>query len=387
MNNMSKLERSLQFYVLGNKLKTTVFDEKNYSVADSIFGSIILAVAMDSEFKETSNLGKIIRMLVLSEFVRLNPEYNLQENLPKGNELKKEVAEFLALETIEAKLAFKYRIWESFLVDYIKKYDSTFNGNNLFYASLKIFQPKNTEEITKYQQVFQFYYLNRKLKHKERAGWDNKHWNIKAPRRERISEHVVDTILLSIGLSSLFSYDINMDKVLETLAIHETGEVLIGDITPFDGFSKEQKLEMEHEAVKDCLGNLSLKKKYMQMFIDFDEQQTDEDTFAYFCDKEVADLQSKLYQDMGLHCTLDDQKDNRAFKSENVQKYLALGAKTPFDIWFECDRSIYENNSRFPEFFDLLVLTKNTDLTKYLSYDETLVPESLSLKLKKSKKE
>ena len=36
MNNMRKLERSLQFYVLGNKLKTTVFDEKNYLINDFV---------------------------------------------------------------------------------------------------------------------------------------------------------------------------------------------------------------------------------------------------------------------------------------------------------------------------------------------------------------
>ena len=60
MENIEEIRKTLTFYVLANKLKTTIIDEiNNYSVADNIFGSMILAIAMDSEFKETANLGKL----------------------------------------------------------------------------------------------------------------------------------------------------------------------------------------------------------------------------------------------------------------------------------------------------------------------------------------
>ena len=388
MDNIQKLSKILRFYVLGNKLKTTIFDEKNnYSIADNLFGSITLAIAMDSEFKETYNLGKVIRMLILSEFIKVNPDYDLNQNLEKGKELFQEVKEFFESQTLEAELAFKYRIWDCFLVDTIKSHDKAYDFNGLLRESLSLFHPENGEEAYRYEQVFRFYYLNQRLKHKERGGWDKNHWNIKSERLERISEHIVDTMLLAIGMNSEFPHEINMDKVLETLAIHETGEILIGDITPFDGVSKEKKMEMEHKAIRDCLGNLAQKNKYMQMLLDFDEQQSKEDTFTYFCDKIVADLQSKFYQDNGLHHSLEDQNENRVFKSKKVQELLAKGAKTPFDIWFGCDRTIYEKNPYFPEFFDLLVLAKNMDLAKLISYNEMRDQDVLSLKLKNLKSE
>ena len=388
MDNIQKLSKILRFYVLGNKLKTTIFDEKNnYSIADNLFGSITLAIAMDSEFKETYNLGKVIRMLILSEFIKVNPDYDLNQNLEKGKELFQEVKEFFESQTLEAELAFKYRIWDCFLVDTIKSHDKAYDFNGLLRESLSLFHSENGEEAYRYEQVFRFYYLNQRLKHKDRGGWDKNHWNIKSERLERISEHIVDTMLLAIGMNSEFPHEINMDKVLETLAIHETGEILIGDITPFDGVSKEKKMEMEHKAIRDCLGNLSQKNKYMQMLLDFDEQQSKEDTFTYFCDKTVADLQSKFYQDNGLHHSLEDQNENRVFKSKKVQELLAKGAKTPFDIWFGCDRTIYEKNPYFPEFFDLLVLAKNMDLAKLISYNEMRDQDVLSLKLKNLKSE
>ena len=48
MEQLKEVKNTLNFYVLANKLKTTIIDEEhNYSVADNLFGSIILALAMD----------------------------------------------------------------------------------------------------------------------------------------------------------------------------------------------------------------------------------------------------------------------------------------------------------------------------------------------------
>lgn len=49
-----------------NDLKNIMADGK-YSVADNLYGSIILAVAFNSEFGKPKDISKIIRMLILSE--------------------------------------------------------------------------------------------------------------------------------------------------------------------------------------------------------------------------------------------------------------------------------------------------------------------------------
>lgn len=92
MNNMDKIKNTITFYTLANKLKTTIIDGiNNYSVSDHLFGSMILAVAMDSEFKETNNVGKLLKMMVLDEFSKLNPDYNFNNNLNKGKKYQKEI--------------------------------------------------------------------------------------------------------------------------------------------------------------------------------------------------------------------------------------------------------------------------------------------------------
>ena len=37
------------------------------------------------------------------------------------------------------------------------------------------------------------------------------------------------------------------------LVIHELGEVVIEDITPFDNITPEEKMKKEHEAIKELL--------------------------------------------------------------------------------------------------------------------------------------
>ena len=74
MEKLDEIRKSLNFYVCSNELKNKIIDEpNNYSVADHLFGSMILATAIDSEFKETKNLSKIYRMLLrlLHTYLRL----------------------------------------------------------------------------------------------------------------------------------------------------------------------------------------------------------------------------------------------------------------------------------------------------------------------------
>ena len=85
------------------------------------------------------------------------------------------------------------------------------------------------------------------------------------------------------------------------LTIHETGETLIGDITPFDGITPEKKKEIEHKAMRDALGNLKEKDSLLSLLFEFDEHETLESKYAFYCDKIEADLQSRIYLDKGLH--------------------------------------------------------------------------------------
>ena len=357
-----KLDNVLDFYIMGNKLKTMIIDEVNdYSVADNIFGSMMLAVAFDSEFKEGENIGKLLQLMVLDEIQRLYPDYNVFDSLTeKWNIRVRSEDDALNYE----RLIFKYRSLDFALTDFIINKSNNLNVDDIQKELMRIFKPRNFEEYNKYKEIFRFYRKTFKLKNKIRSGWDSKHWNVKALRVENVSEHVVGAIALAMAMKYEFGYNINIDEVVKTLAIHEIGEAIIGDITPFDGVSAEDKKEIEHRAMRDVLGNLSDNDLLLNLLFNFDNKSFNENIFAYFCDKLEADLQSKIYQDSEVHHSLDDQAGNCVFASSKAQEILNNGAKTAFDVWYFYDLPIYENNQDFPEFSDLLDYIKGTNLVK-----------------------
>ncbi len=371
MKKLEEIKKTLEFYVLANKLKTTFTDEDNiYSVADNIFGSMMLAIAMDSEFKETDNIGRLLRMMVLSEFSKLNPDYSIEDNLKKGKQYKEEINEVNLLQTKDAKLIYKYKMLDQSLTKLLSDLEGVLEYQDLLEEGIKILRPQNSEELSKYEEIFRFYYLNFKLKNLVRTGWNEDHWNINSKRIERISEHVVGTLALAIVMDSEFDYNeeidfcrnIDIDRILKMLALHELGETLIGDYTPFDNITKEEKKEIENKARVEAIGNLSEKNNLLEMFWDFEEKFSNEARFSYFCDKIEADLQSRFYQDCGLHNSLDNQSNNRTFKSPKAIQILQDGAKTPFDMWYGLDMNIYKDSQEFPEFADMLKLVRDNNL-------------------------
>lgn len=356
-----KLKEVLDYYVLLNRLKTDIIDENNgFSHASHIFGSVVLAVAMDSEFKETSNLGEILKLLILDGFV-MNGSFISSDVLNNNKKFENEFKKLCSSDDKDARLVFKYRVCDMALADLITKcsYSKFLQDGRIL---LDLF---DKHDISRYDEVLNFYYNNCRLKNKIRSGWDRRHWDVKSERPERISEHVVGTMGLAIVMQKQFGYDIDLNKVLKMLAIHEIGEILIGDITPFDGITPEEKQEMEHQAMNDVLGNLTDKQELLDLLFEFDKRESNEARFAYFCDKMEADLQSKLYQDRGMHRSLDDQENNVVFRIGVAKKLIDEGAETAFDIWYGYDKHIYENDQRYPEFSLLLDTAKSYNMANH----------------------
>ena len=208
------------------------------------------------------------------------------------------------------------------------------------------------------ESAMRFYLLATKLKYKIRSGWDSKHWNVTCERVESVAEHVYGTLILAVGLLSESKLDLDTEKVFKMLTIHEIGEVLIGDITPYDNVTPEEKAEMEHKAMREVLGDLMDADELYELLLEFDRHETKESKFAYMCDKMEADIQSKVYQDMGYQRSLDDQKNNVAFNSPKVQSVIDNGAQTAFDVWYECDKSKFDGE---PVFEKTLSYIKNNN--------------------------
>lgn len=196
--------------------------------------------------------------------------------------------------------------------------------------------------MSKEQNVLNYYVLCNKLKNVIRTGW--KDWKVERERIESIAEHIFGVQMLAIAMKSEYEYDIDIQRVIFMLAIHELGETLIGDLTQFQ-ISKEDKEKIEHEAVHNILRGLLDGKIIEELFLEFDERKTKEALFAYQCDKLECDLQCKLYDQE--HCVdLNNQEGNSITENERVSKLLKEGESWS-SMWLKFGQQIYPYDENF----------------------------------------
>lgn len=177
----------------------------------------------------------------------------------------------------------------------------------------------------KLKNSMRFYMLATQLKYKIRSGWDKSHWNVSKSRLESIAEHVYGTCILALSIDSEFKTNLDINKVIKMLVLHELGEV-IGDL-------------VNHE-------------EYLSLLFEFDAKKTKESIFAHHCDKLEADIQAKVYQDMGCQHPLNEQEKNVVFKNDRIQQMVKDGAQTAFDIWYEWDKSLFYDDEDFARLLD-----------------------------------
>ena len=196
--------------------------------------------------------------------------------------------------------------------------------------------------MTKEENVVNYYVICNKLKNIIRTGW--KDWNVKKERLESVAEHIFGTQMLAIAMKSEYQYDVDIMKVIFMLAIHELGETIIGDLTQFQ-ISKEEKIKIEHDAVKKILSNLLDEKQIEELFLEFDSHKTKEAMFAYQCDKLECDLQSKLYDEEGC-VDLNHQEGNKTMDNKLV-KQLLQEKNSWSEMWLKFGQSIYPYDDNF----------------------------------------
>ena len=192
------------------------------------------------------------------------------------------------------------------------------------------------------EKVINYYCLCNKLKNTIRTGW--KKWNVQRDRIESVAEHIFGTQMLAIAMKSEYQYDVDIMKVIYMLAIHELGEIIINDLTPFD-ISIEKKEEIEHKAVHDILKELIDGEEIEKLFLEFDAHQTKESLFAFQCDKLECDLQCKLY-DQENCVDLKKQPNNEIMNDELVKEMVSKGDSWS-SMWLEYGQIKYPYDENF----------------------------------------
>ena len=197
--------------------------------------------------------------------------------------------------------------------------------------------------MTKEEKVVSSYILMNKLKAVVRTGW--KDWNVEKERVESIAEHIygVQQLAIIMYLTYKEEYkDLDLNKVILMLAIHETEEAFIGDITMFQK-ERATKEERGHNAIHEYFSRFIDGEKIEQVILEFDKKETNEAKFAYQCDKLECDLQAALYND---YVDLNNQDNNPTSKNSKVKELLDQGMSFG-EMWIQFGQELYPYDNNF----------------------------------------
>lgn len=211
----------------------------------------------------------------------------------------------------------------------------------------------------KSKRIIDFYLICYRLKNLIRTGWLD--WHLNKERVESVAEHIYGTQMLAISMYSEFNYDIDLEKVIMMLAVHELEETIIGDLVFFD-VTKEEKTKMGHDAVENILKDLLKGDEIKKYIYEFDEGKTKEAKFAYNCDKLECDIMCKLYDDEGFF-PMESIEAATHIKNPKVKDIIRSGEATLSDLWISNDLNVIDYDKNFKEVAEYI---KNNHITNNL---------------------
>lgn len=130
-----------------------------------------------------------------------------------------------------------------------------------------------------------------RLKHLPRAGWVRR--GVAQP--ESVAGHLHRMAILAL-ISERPGLD--RDKLVRMVLVHDLAESdpSVGDITPFDGVSKEEKARREGEAISKLCRDLPHGNALFALFQEYEDNATPEAKFAHQLDALEMGLQAREYE-------------------------------------------------------------------------------------------
>jgi putative hydrolases of HD superfamily len=158
------------------------------------------------------------------------------------------------------------------------------------------------------QEILSFLGHFYKLKDVERTGWKQK---LLLDNPESVAEHTLTMIVLALLFSEFnnFNHTKTLD-IIKMVLIHDLGESVIGDYTP-ESIEIEKKKKLENFAINDILSkipNTAIKKKYIKLWNEFDENKSNTSNLIHFIDKLEMAIQAKYYLDNNKNINKEDVK-------------------------------------------------------------------------------
>jgi 5'-deoxynucleotidase len=171
------------------------------------------------------------------------------------------------------------------------------------------------------------------LKTIKRSGWIHK-TNIASP--ESVADHSYSTCMMSMILAEIMNLD--SGRIMEMTNIHDLAESLVGDYMP-DKISSEEKQLLEDEAMKKIVSKLPtcLRKKYLDIWNEYNDNLTLSSKFVHNMDKLEMVLQAKEYEFQGY------SKESLEIFFKSANDYISSDG---FDLVYEILQSICNGSDR-----------------------------------------
>jgi putative hydrolase of HD superfamily len=169
-----------------------------------------------------------------------------------------------------------------------------------------------------YDEIIEFVKLIGRLKKIERTGWITwKGLNIKNP--ESVAEHIFRSAVLGMIIGDLKKLD--TEKIVRMILLHDLAECIIGDwsLTAKKKLGTEKWKQREKEAMEKILSLLpqDIRKKYEELWEDFENRKSEEAKIAFQVEKLEMIFQALEYMEEGYD--KEKLKDFFIYDEKNIE--------------------------------------------------------------------
>ncbi|CCA71656.1 hypothetical protein PIIN_05592 [Serendipita indica DSM 11827] len=178
-------------------------------------------------------------------------------------------------------------------------------------STQRVFGPSYRSSGDAAQDRLAFFHILEALKTQKRTGW--------IPDAESISDHMYRMAVLA-----LCSEDTKLDisKCVMLAVVHDLAEATVGDITPDEGISKEEKKQLEENAMRnfceEMLQKSSVAQRVYDLWKEYEDQVTPEAKFVKDLDRIEMALQAREYE--RRHSSSIPDLDLRPFYNSSIPK-------------------------------------------------------------------
>ncbi len=157
---------------------------------------------------------------------------------------------------------------------------------------------KHTKKLLpeKTHPIIELFFEFAQLKNLYRQGWLNK--GISELDCETVADHSFGVALLSYVIAEEYRQDLDSQKAMKLGLFYDLGEIYAGDTTPDDGLNLKDQFTKEHCAVEKVFSHLPNPQKYIDIWLEIEQEKTPEAKFVKQVDRLEMALQANLYERM-----------------------------------------------------------------------------------------